>query len=295
MDSETNFAAANLDEIDRWNAIGGQTWVALSDRLDAMIGPLGERAMTALAPGAGEWVIDIGCGCGQTTVELARRVGAKGIGEGGAVLGVDVSAPMLDLARQRATRAEVEETTFLRADAQAHAFEAGCADAAYSRFGVMFFADPGAAFTNIAAALRPGGRLAFICWRPMGENPMMAVAFTAALPFLPQAPPPPDPLAPGPFAFADPERVRAILAGAGFEDVEIAPCDEQIRSGDLGETVEIALRVGPLGTFLRENPGLEGAVVSAVRDAFAPFATDAGVFLPSATWIVTARKPGGEP
>jgi SAM-dependent methyltransferase len=277
----------NQAEIDRWNGVGGDTWAALSDRLDAMIGPLGERAMAALAPAPGEKVIDIGCGCGRTTLELARRVG-----DGGQVLGVDVSAPMLEVARARAARAGLARAAFLEADAQTHPFEAGGADAAYSRFGVMFFADPAAAFANIAAALEPGGRLAFLCWRAMAENPVMTLPFAAALPHLPRAPPAPDPLAPGPFAFADADRVRAILAGAGWRDIEIAPHDQKVSGGDLDETVDTALRIGPLGTILRENPGLEGTVVGAIRAALAPFSTGGAVFLDSATWIVTARKGG---
>jgi SAM-dependent methyltransferase len=287
MEPDSGFAGPNLAEIDRWNGVGGDTWAALSERLDAMIEPLGARAMAALGVGPGERAIDIGCGCGQTTLELARRVGDKG-----RALGVDVSEQLRAVARDRAARAGLTWASFLKSDAQVHAFEAGGADAVYSRFGVMFFEDPGAAFVNIAAALRPGGRLAFLCWRAMGENLVMTLPFAAALPHLPESPPTPDPLAPGPFAFADPARVRAILAGAGFEAIDIAPHDQAITSGDLDETVDTSLRIGPLGTILRENPGLEGAVVGAIREALAPFATAQGVLLNSATWIVTARKGG---
>ena len=290
MNSGPDSKTANADQIDYWNATAGETWVALNARLDRMIEPLGQAAMASLAPAPGERVIDIGCGCGQTTRELAARVG-----ETGRVLGVDVSAPMLAVARDRAGRAGLTQASFLQADAQTHAFEPGGADAVFSRFGVMFFADPVAAFANIRAALAPRGRLAFLCWRAVSENPMMALPFAAALPHLPEAPSAPDPLAPGPFAFADGVRLCGILENAGFHDIVIAPHDQPISSGDLDESVDTALRVGPLGAILRERPDLAGAVVEAVRAALAPFVTDAGVRLDSATWIVTARKENYAP
>ncbi|MES2343479.1 MAG: methyltransferase domain-containing protein, partial [Pseudomonadota bacterium] len=180
------------------------------------------------------------------------------------------------------------------ADAQTAPFEVASFDAAFSRFGVMFFADPPAAFANIRRALKPGGRLAFVCWRPAGENPVMSLPMAAAMAHLPAPPVPPpaaDPHAPGPFAFADPERVRGILAAAGFGDVEITPHDQKIGSGDLDQTLTVALKVGPLGAMLRENPGHRDAVIAAVREALAPHARPEGVRLDSATWIVTARRP----
>jgi len=290
MSSDPGRGEASADQIDYWNAAAGATWAALNARLDRLIEPLGRAAMDALAPRLGERAIDIGCGCGQTTVDLAARVG-----ETGRVLGVDVSTPMLTVARDRAGKAGLAQVNFLQADAQTHAFEPGGADAVFSRFGVMFFADPKAAFANLRAALAPGGRLAFLCWRAAAENPMMTLPFAAALPHLPQAPLPPNPLAPGPFAFAGGERLRGILEGAGFQDIDIAPHDQRICSGDLDESVDTALRVGPLGAILREHPDLADAVIDAVCAALAPFATDAGVRLDSATWIVTARKGAAAP
>lgn len=285
LSAQGDRSAANADQIEYWNATAGATWVTQNQRLDRMIDPLGRAAIGALAPSVGERVIDIGCGCGATTCELAARVG-----QGGRVLGVDVSAPMLVVARERAGRAGLAQVDLRQADAQTHPFEPGCADAAFSRFGVMFFADPVAAFANIRTALAPSGRLAFLCWRAAAENPMMALPIAAALPHLPAPPPPPDPLAPGPFAFADGARLLGILDGAGFRDIVIAPHDQTITSGDLDESVDIALRVGPLGAILRESPDLAGSVTEAVRAALAPFATDAGIRLNSATWIVTARR-----
>src|SRR5690606_29155530 len=157
----------------------------------------------------------------------------------GQVLGADISAPMLEVARERAAQATGAQVSFLQADAQTHAFPKGGFDLAFSRFGVMFFDDPAAAFRNIGAALRPGGRLAFVCWRPMLENAWMATPLFAALPLLPPLPPP-DPTAPGPFAFADPDRVQAILGEAGFEAIDIQAHDQPIGGNDLDETVAMA-------------------------------------------------------
>ena len=275
--------AANADQIAYWNAIAGVTWAALQDLLDRQIDPLGRVAMDALAPQPGERVLDIGCGCGQTSLELAQRVGAHGH-----VQGVDISAPMLEIARRRTT--DAGHINFLEADAQTYAFPPGAHDAAFSRFGVMFFEDPVAAFANIAKALHHGGRLAFVCWRPMAENGWMSLPLVAALPHIPP-PAPPEPNAPGPFAFADAERVRAILAQAGFTDIEIRPHDQLIGGNDLEATVALSLRVGPLGAILRDNPHLKESVVGAIHEALAPHVTPQGVFLPSATWIVQAKRP----
>src|SRR5881628_2723223 len=155
--------------------------------------------------GAGERVIDIGCGCGDTTIALARRVGPAGL-----VLGIDVSAPMLARAADAAREAGVAHVRFEHADAQTHRFPAQAFDVLYSRFGVMFFSDPAAAFGNLRTALRPGGRLGFVCWQAVPENPWIAVPLEAAAQHM-ALPPPPAPGAPGPFSFADPERVRRIL------------------------------------------------------------------------------------
>ena len=277
----------NADQAAYWNAGAGDTWASLQDRLDHQLEPLGLRAMAALAPTPGERILDIGCGAGQTSLALTAAVAP-----GGSVLGVDISHPLLEVARRRGEG--LPGLAFQEADAQTAPFEVASFDAAFSRFGVMFFADPPAAFANIRRALKPGGRLAFVCWRPAGENPVMSLPMAAAMAHLPAPPVPPpaaDPHAPGPFAFADPERVRGILAAAGFGDVEITPHDQKIGSGDLDQTLAVALKVGPLGAMLRENPDHRDAVIAAVREALAPHARPEGVRLDSATWIVTARRP----
>jgi len=282
--SETD--TANADQIAYWNTTAGATWTAMQEALDGQIQPLGVAAMDALALKPGEQVIDIGGGCGQTTLALAAEVGPAG-----SVLGVDVSAPMLAVTRRRIEAGRLTQARVTQADAQTHPFAPGDVDAVFSRFGVMFFEDPTAAFANILKGLKPGGRLAFVCWRPFAENPWMAVPLAAAQPLFPEPAPPPDPLAPGPFAFADPDRVRGILAGAGFADIALNPQDKPIGAPNLDQAVETALKVGPLGARLREAPHLTSAVIAAVREALATHTTPEGVRLASATWIVTARRP----
>ena len=274
---------SNDDQIAYWNDRAGHTWASLQPMLDRQIAPLGSRAMAVLVPQPGERVIDIGCGCGDTTLDLARAVGPAG-----QVLGVDVSAPMLAVARDRAAEAGLTQAGFQQADVAALRVEAPF-DAAFSRFGVMFFADPLAAFVTIGAGLRPGGRLVFVCWRAAAENPWMMVPLQAAAHVLPEAAPG-DPLAPGPFAFADAARVRGILRGAGFRNVTVEAFDTAIGGFDLDEATRLALRVGPLGAALRDAPHLAPAVKQAVRAALAGFQRADGVFLESATWIVSAAR-----
>jgi SAM-dependent methyltransferase len=274
---------ANADQVAYWNEQAGLTWAELQPLLDAQIAPLGLRALDALAPRPGERVLDIGCGCGDTTLEIARRVAPNG-----EVLGLDISAPMLEVALDRAAASGVTAAGFRQADAQTARFDTQF-DAAFSRFGVMFFADPVAAFSNIRAALRPGGRLAFVCWRKPSENPWMMVPLEAALRFVPP-PPPMDFSEPGPFAFADAARVRSILLAAGFADIVTTPFDIAIGGFALEQALEVALRVGPLGKLLREAPDQRPNVVGAVREALAAHETSHGVLLASATWIVTAVR-----
>lgn len=276
---------SNADQIDYWNDTAGGKWARFQDRLDRQLEPLGRAAMDALAPQAGERILDIGCGCGQTTLELAGRVGPSG-----AVTGVDISRPMLEVARTRPRPAGAGVAEFLEADAQAHAFPPGAYDAVFSRFGVMFFNDPPAAFHNIRKALKPGGRLAFVCWRPYADNPWMCAPMEAAEPFLPSVEPS-DPLAPGPFAFADPQRARAILSAAGFGDIAVRPVDAMIGGSDLDQSVELAFNIGPLGRALRETPGAADKARDAVRTVLERYVTPDGLRMPSAVWVVTAANP----
>jgi len=275
--------ADNAAQIDYWNATAGQTWARFQEQLDRQIEPLGLEAMRSLAPAPGERIIDVGCGCGQTSLELAARVTATG-----AVSGADISVPMLEVARARLVPDGAATPDFRQVDAQTGDLGEGSFDAVFSRFGVMFFSDPVAAFSNLRKALKPEGRLAFVCWRPFQENLWMRAPMEAAQPFLPPSPPV-DPTAPGPFAFADSNRVRTILADAGFADVTFHAFNTSIGGSNLDQTVDLAFRVGPLGAVLREQPDLAPTVAGAVRSALAPYETPSGVLMPAAVWIVQAR------
>lgn len=278
----------NAEQIDYWNDQGGPKWVALHALINAQIEPLGRIAMDRGKISAGDRVIDVGCGCGGTTLEIAHRVGA-----GGQVLGIDVSRPMLERARDAAAEAGVGHARFQQADVQTGRLDAVGFDVVFSRFGVMFFADPVAAFRNLRSALRREARLSFVCWQAVQRNPWMIVPMGAALQHLPPPPlPPPD--APGPFAFADPDRVRGILSGAGFEKIELEPIHETLTvggTGSLDQAVDFLLQIGPTSRLLRESdPGLLPKVAASVRQALEPYNTDEGLRMPSAAWIVTARN-----
>jgi SAM-dependent methyltransferase len=276
--------AANAAQITYWNETGSVAWVELQDMLDTQVEPMGRPVIELLDPKPGERVLDVGCGCGQTVLTLADRVGREG-----EVLGMDISGPMLEVARRRTKG--LPQVRLEQADAQVCAFDAQRYDAVYSRFGVMFFDDPPAAFANLRRALKPGGRLAFLCWRPMAENPIMALPMQVAAKHV-ALPPPPPPGAPGPFAFADADRVRTILQQAGFADVSLTPQDMPAGGNTVEGALTLALRVGPLGALLRENPGTGPVVEADIRAALAAHAdADGRVFLDSATWIVTARNP----
>jgi SAM-dependent methyltransferase len=259
-------------------------WAEVREALELQLAPLGRRALAALAPRAGGSVLDIGCGGGETALELACAVAPDGT-----VLGIDLSAAVLAFAR-RAVK-DCERVRLVEADAQVFPFEPASFDAAFSRFGVMFFADPVAAFSNIHRSLKPGGRLAFVCWRALNENQLDLLPLQAASAYLPPQPVH-DPDAPGPFAFAKPERVRGILASAGFTEIEITAHDEPVGSGDLETMLAVCSRVGALGKILRENPELRAAALPAVRSALAAYDGPDGVRLNAAVWIVTARAGG---
>ncbi|WP_437998707.1 methyltransferase domain-containing protein [Sorangium sp. So ce185] len=276
----------NADQIQYWNEVGGPKWVALHDVISAQIRPLGALAMDRARIAAGERVLDVGCGIGDTTLELGRRVGPSG-----AVLGVDVSAPMLDRARAAAQAAGAANVAFENADAQTAALP-GPFDVLYSRFGVMFFADPAAAFANLRKALRRGARLAFVCWRPLQENPWLLVPTLTVGRHLPL--PQPDPHAPGPFALADAARVVDVLSRAGFVRVHCEPIDQELSVAggrSLDETVDFLLKMGPASAALREanaTPELVERVRADLREAIAPHAGPEGVRMGSAVWVVTA-------
>jgi len=279
----------NAEQIRFWNEVNAQKWIRFQSVIDEQIGSLGRVAMDRAGIRAGERALDVGCGCGGTTLEIARRVGPAGF-----VVGIDLSAPMLAEAERRARESHVSNARFQNSDAQTHAFAPGEFDVGFSRFGVMFFADPARAFANLGGALRSGGRFALVCWQALDRNPWMGVPVRAAAREIP-FPAPSDPQAPGPFAFADPDRVRRILTDAGFRDIAIDPHEQVLSIGGRGgidAAVEFLVQMGPTGAALRQaDPSVEPRVRAAVKEAVAPFLGADGVKMPSAAWIIFALRP----
>lgn len=266
---------------DYWNGEGGQRWLAHLDLTEALLEPLGERLLSAAGVRPGQAVLDVGCGGAATTRALADQVGPSG-----RAVGVDVSAPIIAVARARS--AGIAGLELHVADA-ATAPLPGPFDTAVSRFGVMFFADPVAAFRHLHAALLPGGRLAFLCWQAVERNDWLAVPAAAAFRVMPAPPPPADPTLPGPFAFADAGRVGTILAAAGFRGVDITAVDGQMRWPDLGVALDYLLEMGMVGRALQDQPAtVRDAVAAAVRAELATRASDGALSLACAAWLVTA-------
>lgn len=283
----TKETQTNQEQIRYWNEESGLKWVRLQQRLDSQLAPLGLAIMQRAGVQPGEQVLDVGCGCGQTSLELAGRVGPHG-----SVLGLDISQPMLTRAQERKKELATTNLEFIRADAQTHAFQQERFDLIFSRFGVMFFDDPTAAFRNLRSALRSNGRLCFICWQELAKNDWARVPLMAAMQHVPP-PPPPLPHAPGPFAFADPDRVRHILTTAGFTDVSLETHQAALSLGGaatVDEATEFTLEIGPVAVLLRTvDAETRTRVAHAIRAALLPYAGPDGVRLNGTTWIVSAR------
>jgi SAM-dependent methyltransferase len=282
-------AGPNTDQIEYWNGLAGDRWVQLQKELDAMISAVGRDAMARAEIAEGERVVDIGCGCGETTLEIARRVGPSG-----AVTGIDISAPMVEHARSRAAEDGLANARFENADAETHKLMEEGVDLLFSRFGVMFFDDPTVAFKNLASTLRPGGRMTFVCWRAPDENPWLLIPSKAAGAHL-ELSPRPGPEDPSPFAFANPDRVTGILTGAGFTDIALERRDGPLLLGGpntLDGAVRFSLNIGPASIpCANADAATVEKVVESVRGALEPYYTGSAVELPSSAWIVTARKP----
>ena len=275
----------NTEQIAEWNGALGQRWAAMRQEIDRVVTPFGAAALKAAAPQPGERVIDVGCGCGETSIEIARLVGPAG-----SVLGIDVSQPMLAVARSHGQSANL---SFQEADASGSPLPAGV-DLLFSRFGVMFFSEPSAAFSHLRKSLRAGGRCVFVCWRTPRDNAWAMTPLAAARQALDITPPQSDPNAPGPFAFADEERLRTIMSAAGFGNIELQRFDAAIFLGPTPRSAaEGAVQLGPVARLLREV-GAEHLpiVVDAIERTFVPLAAANGqVSLNGSTWIVAAANP----
>ena len=284
-------AEQNDEKVADWNDQSGERWVAHQVRLDAMLAVFGQAAIEAAAPATGERVLDVGCGAGASSQALAALVGPRG-----QVLGVDISESLIG--RARALTAQDMPVVFAVADASSTELPEGAFDILFSRFGVMFFDDPTGAFAHMRRALRPGGRVAFVCWRGVAENDWMQLPMSAIKGIVPQAAPP-GPEAPGPFSFGDPDRVVRILTVAGLTDTAIAPFDASVpfgkgptRDAAIDDAVKMTLEVGPLSRALADQPDdVRARASAAVRAAFTDRPGDRSVMINGAAWIVTARNP----
>ncbi len=279
----------HADQVAFWRGEGGALWLDRDARIESRLKPLGEHALRAAAARPGERAIDIGCGLGHTTLALARSVGPTGH-----VLGADLSPDMIAEASRRAASAGLAHARFAAADASTHDFGPEAADLLFSRFGVMFFGHPEAAFANLRRGLKPGGRVTLLVWRPVKENGWMFVPFMAAIPHLPPMPRP-NQGDPGPFSLSDPDRARRVLGAAGFVDVNLDRVDDtmSLSDGPLEDAVRTAIDMGPLARPLRQaDEATRARVADAIQSALAKHLTAEGVRLPAACWLLTARNRG---
>ena len=252
-----------------------KAWAEAYELIDLQLSPLGLRAIDALSLGLGDVVLDIGCGAGQTLLQLAEQVGTEG-----QVIGVDVAPLLLEIAKRRTE--PLSQVRLIQLDAQYLDLPSESTDAVFSRFGVMTFNDPVAAFANFGRILRPSGALAFCCWRSLQENeldhlPLSAAGFQSTVDE-------------SPFSFADPEHIRHILEAAGFSEIVIQSHNEKVSSGGLDAMTWMLLKVGPLGKIVRENPALRPTAEPRLREALAALGDPSKVQLRASVWIVTARK-----
>jgi len=280
-------ASPNLAQREYWNSAATRAWSERHDVIDRQFAALTQVVLDLAAPQPGERVIDIGCGSGTTVLALAARVGPHGF-----VLGADLSEPSVQRARERIAQAGLGQAEVAVADVSTHAFAAGSFDLAFSRFGVMFFADPTAAFANVRKALKPGGRLTLAVFRSARENAWVTAPLDAVR-HLVTATAPPDPDAPGQFAWADAARVHRILAGAGFRDVDLTPHDPMFAlagHGGAAEAADFAMLFGPVRRATAEASAAQRqAVRSSLQAFFERHDSPRGIVLPGAIWIVRAR------
>lgn len=275
-------AAENQAQLDAWDGSEGAYWTEHADRFDRSVNEHHRRLLDAAAVAADDRVLDLGCGTGQTTRDAAR------LAVSGSAVGIDLSSRMLALARERAEAEQLANATFVHGDAQVHPFDRESFDLAISRTGAMFFADPVAAFTNVARALAPGGRLVLVAWQGIAGNEWLR-EISGALAAGRERPTPPSD-APGPFALSEPDRVRSILAGSGFRDVALDGYEAPMWFGSDADEAH-AFVMGTVGWMVE---GLDDAdrsrALDDLRAVLAAHATPDGVLLGSAAWVITAAR-----
>ena len=289
---ELDATGPNWEQAEYWNEQAGPKWVVEKATLDHMIRPYGDDAIDGLKLTGSESVPDVGCGTGQTSLQLASRIPS------GHLLCVDIAEPMLARAQQDAKAEGYSNIRFERADAKTYPFEQAVFDVVFSRFGVMFFAAPQAAFSNLHRALKPGGQLRFVCWQPLSENewisvPMRIVAMHAAAAGV-ELPGPPPPSSPGPLSLGDPAHLKGILSAAGFLDVTQEDSRIAVALGEdatLESAIHTAVQLRPAAGVFRElEAGVQQQVAKALRSELESYLTPEGVRLKSACWLVNARR-----
>lgn len=278
----------NMDQIEFWNGDHGSAWARYAEIVDVMFAEITDAVLDAAEVKVGDRVLDLGCGNGGTTLAAAEKVTAVG-----SVTAIDISAPMLERAQERADEAGLVNVTFVLGDASIYPFAEKSFDAMVSRLGAMFFEDPEDTFRRMAPALASGGRIALGVWRGPRENLWAMGPVAAAKEFL-DMPPRPGPEDPGPFSFADPERVRSVLGGAGLTDIDLAPLDFQIPLGrTLEEALNFVMEMGPLSAPLATVTGdnRRNAIAAITKVLEENRGDDGIVRLAGACWIITARTP----
>jgi len=273
-----------------WNGTGALKWLRFQDRMEKNLTPYGHEVMSAAMISTGDFVLDIGCGCGDTSFQMARRVK-----DNGHVYGVDISVPFVTEATKRKALASAQNTTFLCGDAQVYPFETAVFDVVFSRFGGMFFDDPVQAYGNVRRGMKNNGRLAFICWRPAKDNEWISLSLDVVANHI-SLPEPLGPEDPGPMSFGDENRVLQILTKAGFSNIQIEASNTPFTVGtNVDEAVEFLTQLGPAGGAIFQSGTDEASkthIAADLRKALEPFLTERGVVLGAATWIVTATNSG---
>ena len=277
----------NAKQKDFWSGKGGDYWVEKQSEMDIMLNPLGEKALVKLGLQSNSKVLDIGCGCGATTLEIAKIVSE------GAVTGLDISVPMLDKAKSEAKIQGIENVDFKVVDVQVEQLVYEEYDSVYSRFGVMFFDDPFEAFKNIFSSVKVGGELSFVCWQDPSLNPWQSLSLQVIRGYLDMPSPPPR--SPGPFAFHEKDYVKEILEKSGFSNISFNDNQENITmfaGKSLEEASEDYLAINPVVTeMLKDSPDdLKAEIVESLKEVFSEFHEGDGLLFPSATWVVTAKK-----
>ena len=277
----------NIKQKQFWSGAGGDVWVDKQREMDIMLNPLGERVIQGLDLKEETKILDIGCGCGATTLEIAKIVNQ------GEIIGVDISEPMLERATQTASDMALTNISYQVKDVQVDEMPNNYFDIAFSRFGVMFFEDPFEAFNNINHSLKDDGQLSFVCWQHASLNPWQSLSIQVIKEFLDLPAPPPK--SPGPFAFEDKSYIEEILNASGFRDIEIKDNQEDIvmfSGKSIREACEDYLTINPVVTeMLKNSPSeLREEILEALIGKFSNYHKDDGLLFPSATWIVTAKK-----